>query len=185
MQIREACTAVKYSHAGSHSALNWCIIGGKHSFPCQWAHWAWNEWRHLFQMMTNSTKGSEIIGRRRILSSKILTVMLEKKKKSLFFRWVRRRRCYVFLSVFFLVSSWSAEVIFSQGFAREAVELTASVQGNSSSGTRLSIKPKLMWLKYFELAFYTALYISVALLELMSGVQRAHTTHKRVERHRL
>lgn len=32
MQIRKACTAVKYSHAGSHSASNWCIIDGRHSF---------------------------------------------------------------------------------------------------------------------------------------------------------
>lgn len=60
MQIREAYTAVKYSCAGSHSALNWCIISGTHSFSCQWAHWVRNQWRHLFQTMTNLTKRSDI-----------------------------------------------------------------------------------------------------------------------------
>lgn len=30
IQIRKACTAVKYSCAGSHSELNWHIIRGKH-----------------------------------------------------------------------------------------------------------------------------------------------------------
>lgn len=39
IRIRKACTAVKYSCAGSHSELNSCIIRGKNSFLGQWEHW--------------------------------------------------------------------------------------------------------------------------------------------------